>query len=148
MRPARTVVALFAVLATAGCGGDGGAKSTSAAEPAATTAAAQAPASGRDAEATLRAYFTALNAGDVKTICGLEDDTLEMFKYNSSGAACLKDEANSTPQPALPSGDQITIVDRAETPATANFTVNDPKGASIHVQMVRESGAWLVHVFT
>jgi len=148
MRAARIVAALSAAIAVGGCGGGTGTKDTSAGTTARTTAAAQAPASGANAEATLRAYFTALNAGDVKTICALEDDTLEMFKYNSTGAACLKDEANSTPQPALPSGDQITIANRAETPTTANYTVQDPKGASIKVQMVRGSGTWLVHVFT
>jgi hypothetical protein len=148
MSAARTAVALLAALATAGCGGGKDAKSPSASAPAGTTAAGKAPASGGTAEVALRAYFTALNAGDVKTICALEDDTLERFKYNSTGAACLKDAANSTPQPALPSGDQITIVDRAETPTTANFTVHDQKGASIHAQLVRESGTWFVHVFT
>jgi hypothetical protein len=135
-------------LAIGACGGGKDTKDTSAGTTAGTTPSAQAPSSGANAEATLRAYFTALNAGDVKTICALEDDTLELFKYNSTGPACLKDEANSTPQPALPSGDQITIADRAETPTTANYTVQDQKGASIKVQMVRQSGTWLVHVFT
>jgi hypothetical protein len=147
-----TVVSVACALMLGGCGGDKSDSGDSKA-PAETEAAVNtettAGATGLGAEATMRAYFTALRQGDAKVICALEDETLEMFKYDVSGdAACLADEANQNEQPALPSGDEITIKTKAEQPEAANYVVTDQKGAEIQVQMVRTDGDWLVHIFT
>lgn len=133
-------------LTTAACGSD---EETGTASGGATpTAAAPAAAATEGPEATMRAYFTAISAGDTKTICDLEDDTLEQFKYNATGDACLQNASNQNAQPAIPTGEQITVSSTDVVGDTATYTVQDQKGASIQVGLEQNDGRWLVHVFT
>ena len=148
-RGASLVAVLVAMtIMVGGCGSDDDAASTPVPSEATEATEAATPASSGTAVEAMRAYFTAINTGDTKTICALSDDTLKMFLYNSTGDACLENGANQNAQSAIPDGDRITIVSSQEEPESAQYLVNDEKGASITVLMWRVDGRWLVHVFT
>jgi ABC-type glycerol-3-phosphate transport system substrate-binding protein len=140
-------VAVAALTLLAGCGGDDSSTTTTAAAAPAVTETT-ASGGGADAETTLRDYFTAIHTGDTETICALENDTLETFKYDATGQACLDDLSNQRAQAAIPAGDAIEIVDAQPGADSAAFVVSDPSGATINATLVRDGDGWVLDQFS